>query len=242
MDGFNVCDHLFWLKGSGKFTIHGCSFEFLSFNNEWPSGVTNRATASDIPAGILDSSGSDSTVSQLVAEIKPRYHIAGNKGAFYAREPYANVDAVHVTRFLGLASVGNKEKQCLVQFPVLCLALSSFLRVHASLQGTHQRKEKKRKEDSTALYFLSGRISASTPQKVLHALSPTLSSAMSAAEISVKPPNATISPYTLADQVDRPKEATKRASDNVLDSQYWRYDVSQKHGMVMVIRPTEHGG
>lgn len=30
---------------------------------------------------------------------------------FYAREPYSNVDAVHVTRFLGLAPVGNKEKQ-----------------------------------------------------------------------------------------------------------------------------------
>lgn len=39
------------------------------------------------------------------------YHIAGTKGVFYAREPYANVDAVHVTRFLGLAPVGNKDKQ-----------------------------------------------------------------------------------------------------------------------------------
>lgn len=39
------------------------------------------------------------------------YHIAGTKGAYYAREPYCNVDAVHVTRFLGLATVGNKEKQ-----------------------------------------------------------------------------------------------------------------------------------
>ncbi|KAG8491480.1 hypothetical protein CXB51_014667 [Gossypium anomalum] len=173
MDGFKVCDNLFWLKGSGKFTFH-------VFTNEWPSGITNRATASDIPAGISDSSGSDSTVSQLVAEIKPRYHIAGTKGAYYAREPYCNVDAVHVTRFLGLASVGNKEKQ-----------------------------------------------------KFLHALSPTPSSAMAAAEISAKPPNTTLSPYTLVDQVDRPKETTKRASDIELDSQYWRYDVSnkrQKHG------------
>ncbi|KAI4344516.1 hypothetical protein L6164_011733 [Bauhinia variegata] len=30
---------------------------------------------------------------------------------YYAREPYSNVDAVHVTRFIGLASVGNREKQ-----------------------------------------------------------------------------------------------------------------------------------
>lgn len=70
-------------------------------------------------------------------------------------------------------------------------------------------------------------------QKFLHALSPTPSSAMSASEISAKPPNTTVSPYTLVDQVDRPKEATKRANDIELDSQYWRYDVSnkrKKHG------------
>ena len=32
-------------------------------------------------------------------------------GVFYAREPYLNVDSSHVTRFLGLAQVGNKTKQ-----------------------------------------------------------------------------------------------------------------------------------
>jgi len=41
-------------------------------------------------------------------------------GVFYAREPYSNADAVHVTRFIGLAPVGNKEKQ--VTYPsVLCV-------------------------------------------------------------------------------------------------------------------------
>lgn len=40
-----------------------------------------------------------------------RYHISGTKGVFYAREPYANIDAVHVTRFIGLAPVGNTDKQ-----------------------------------------------------------------------------------------------------------------------------------
>lgn len=43
-----------------------------------------------------------------------RYHIAGTKGMFYAREPYVNIDAVHVTRFLGLAPVGNPDKQVLL--------------------------------------------------------------------------------------------------------------------------------
>lgn len=39
------------------------------------------------------------------------YHIAGSKGIYYAREPYSNIEAVQVTRFIGLATVGNKDKQ-----------------------------------------------------------------------------------------------------------------------------------
>ncbi|KAK6236489.1 hypothetical protein SCA6_011826 [Theobroma cacao] len=30
MDGFKICDNLFWLKGSGKFTLHGLSVAYLS--------------------------------------------------------------------------------------------------------------------------------------------------------------------------------------------------------------------
>lgn len=30
---------------------------------------------------------------------------------FYAREPYLNTESTHVTRFIGLAQVGNKNKQ-----------------------------------------------------------------------------------------------------------------------------------
>ncbi|XP_059432587.1 zinc finger CCCH domain-containing protein 64 [Corylus avellana] len=209
MDGLRVCENLFWLKGSGKFTLHGLSVAYLSgrhssdgqqfgmytqddvdalraiaeepgvvdlfLTNEWPSGVTNEAATSDLPLGFSDSFGSDSTVSELVAEIKPRYHIAGTRGIFYAREPYSNIDAVHVTRFLGLASVGNKDKQ-----------------------------------------------------KFIHAISPTPASVMSAVELSMKSSNTTLSPYTYSEQTVHAKEATKRPSDSVYDSQYWRYDVSQK--------------
>lgn len=39
------------------------------------------------------------------------YHIAGTAGVYYDREPYDNIDVSHVTRFIALASVGNKEKQ-----------------------------------------------------------------------------------------------------------------------------------
>ncbi|CAN6906624.1 unnamed protein product [Brassica oleracea] len=140
MDGLVVAHSLFWLRGSGKFTLHGLSVAYLSgrkssngqfgkynqddvdalraladdsgvvdflFTNEWPVGVTNRAVESDIPAEVSDSSCCDSNVSELVGN----YHIAGSMGVFYAREPYLNVDSSHVTRFLGLAQVGNKNKQ-----------------------------------------------------------------------------------------------------------------------------------
>ena len=43
-----------------------------------------------------------------------RYHIAGTKGVFYSREPYVNDSAAHVTRFIGLANVGNKETQVFI--------------------------------------------------------------------------------------------------------------------------------
>ncbi|XP_051114303.1 zinc finger CCCH domain-containing protein 64 [Andrographis paniculata] len=209
MDGLEVFENLYWLRGSGKFTLHGLSVAYISgrhlsvsqqfgvysqddvdslraltdepgivdifLTNEWPKGVTNGANPSSIPSGILDSPTGDSTISELVVEIKPRYHIAGSVGLYYDREPYANAGAVHVTRFIALAPVGNKVKQ-----------------------------------------------------KFIHALSPTPASKMSAAEICTKPLNTTSSPYALAEQDESGNGSVKRSADSTSDSQYWRYDVTQK--------------
>ncbi|KAK9131157.1 hypothetical protein Sjap_011644 [Stephania japonica] len=138
-------------------------------------GVSNRADISEVPSEVTDSSGCDPVISKLVAEIKPRYHIAGTKGIFYAREPYSNDNVPHVTRFLGLAPVGNKDKQ-----------------------------------------------------KFIHAISPTPASTMSAAEVTARPANTTLSPYTVVEPKAHTKEAAKRPSDSISESQYWRYDVSGK--------------
>ncbi|KAL3535612.1 hypothetical protein ACH5RR_004073 [Cinchona calisaya] len=207
MDGLKVCGNLYWLKGSGKFSLHGLSVVYLSGRQSasglqfgtyseddvdalralaeepgivdifltYPLHFTNRASTADVPSGVSDSAGADSTISELVAEIKPRYHVAGTMGVFYAREPYANVDAVHVTRFMGLAPVGNKDKQ-----------------------------------------------------KFIHAISPTPASTMSSAEICAKPPNTTLSPYTMAEKATPSEAKAKRPGESGSDSQYWRYDVSQK--------------
>lgn len=64
-------------------------------------------------------------------------------------------------------------------------------------------------------------------QKFIHALSPTPASTMSSTEIAMKTTNTTLSPYTFVEKTS-PKENAKRSNDDVSDSQYWRYDVSQK--------------
>ncbi|KAI3845553.1 hypothetical protein MKX03_019702, partial [Papaver bracteatum] len=103
------------------------------------------------------------------------YHFAGTKGVFYSREPYSNPEAKHVTRFVGLAPVGNKDKQ-----------------------------------------------------KFIHAISPTPASMLSADEMSNRPPNTTLSPYSTVQTTPHAKDAAKRPSNIVDEDQYWRYDVSQK--------------
>ncbi|PIA43027.1 hypothetical protein AQUCO_02000462v1 [Aquilegia coerulea] len=199
IDGLKICNNLYCLKGSGlsiaylsgkhpsetqKFGAYSQDdidalrawaeeprIVDLFLTNEWPSNVSKRADVSDAPAEVTDPAGSDPTISELVAEIKPRYHIAGTKGVYYAREPYSNTESSHVTRFLGLAPVGNKDKQ-----------------------------------------------------KFIHAISPTPASTMSSTEICMKPANTTLSPYA----VEAGTTQAKRPNSIDSDTQFWRYDVSQK--------------
>lgn len=44
----------------------------------------------------------------------------------------------------------------------------------------------------------------------------------------MKPSNTTLSPYTYIEKTTNIKELGKRDSDSISESQYWRYDVSQK--------------
>eukprot|EP00884_Botryococcus_braunii_P002535 jgi/Botrbrau1/12282/Bobra.0323s0022.2 len=79
---------------------------------EWPDGVTKHISKEALPQA-LDPSGS-AIVADLVTKIRPRYHVAAGKPYFFARQPYLNADlgaGSHVTRFIGLAKVGNESKQ-----------------------------------------------------------------------------------------------------------------------------------
>jgi len=51
---------------------------------------------------------------------------------------------------------------------------------------------------------------------------------MSSTEIAMKTTNTTVSPYTFVEKRTSPMDSAKRSNDSTSDSQYWRYDVSQK--------------
>ncbi|CAA6660931.1 unnamed protein product [Spirodela intermedia] len=84
---------------------------FFAASASMLGGITNKADTSTAPQGVSDPACCDPAISELAAEIKPRYHFAGTKSIFYAREPYLNDKGMHVTRFVGLSAVGNKDKQ-----------------------------------------------------------------------------------------------------------------------------------
>lgn len=48
----------------------------------------------------------------------------------------------------------------------------------------------------------------------------------------MKTTNTTLSPYTVVEQTSHTKESGKSSNDSISDSQYWRYDVSQKRQKV----------
>ena len=53
-------------------------------------------------------------ISTLVQALKPRYHFSAAEQVFFERPPYRNAKVLsapmHITRFIGLAMVGNKPK------------------------------------------------------------------------------------------------------------------------------------
>ncbi|KAK9811513.1 hypothetical protein WJX72_005124 [[Myrmecia] bisecta] len=80
---------------------------------EWPEGITSAVPSNTLPEALTDHSGSK-TVSELALSVRPRYHVAGSKPVFFARLPYMNRDlgvGAHASRFVGLAAVGNADKQ-----------------------------------------------------------------------------------------------------------------------------------
>lgn len=85
----------------------------ILITSQWPSAVCNYAKK---PDGCDPESSGSSMISRLAFKVRPRYHFAGTVGAYYERLPYRNHKVLHegarpVTRFIGLAKLGNPGKQ-----------------------------------------------------------------------------------------------------------------------------------
>eukprot|EP00667_Euglena_gracilis_P008726 EG_transcript_8852 len=77
---------------------------------EWP-----RHVLSTLPQDV-EFGGGSKEIAHLAKFLQPRYHFAGSEGLFFARAPYRNTDASHVTRFYGLTHLSDaseKEKKWL---------------------------------------------------------------------------------------------------------------------------------
>ncbi|CAH1785742.1 unnamed protein product [Owenia fusiformis] len=85
----------------------------ILLSSQWPADVEKYATS---PEGVESTKTGSRIISQLALSLRPRYHFAALEGSFYERQPYRNHRVLaerekHVSRFIGLASVGNPQKK-----------------------------------------------------------------------------------------------------------------------------------
>lgn len=85
---------------------------------EWPKGIENNSAKA--PSSLNTADCFSLAIAELALALKPRYHFADAANLFYEREPYKNTTgfggsderpASHVSRFIGLGKVLNKNKQ-----------------------------------------------------------------------------------------------------------------------------------
>ncbi|XP_074661931.1 CWF19-like protein 1 [Tubulanus polymorphus] len=86
----------------------------ILLTSQWARNVEKYSTPVEGEFSSIDS-GSEA-ISQLCLVLKPRYHFVGLEGYHYERAPYRNHQILsestnHVTRYIALAPVGNREKR-----------------------------------------------------------------------------------------------------------------------------------
>ncbi|XP_069960745.1 CWF19-like protein 1 isoform X2 [Cherax quadricarinatus] len=84
----------------------------ILITSQWPNAVCNFAKK---PDGCDPETTGSTMVSRLAFKMRPRYHFSGMEGVYYERLPYRNHKVLkeksrHISRFIGLAKVGNPEK------------------------------------------------------------------------------------------------------------------------------------
>eukprot|EP01090_Pellita_catalonica_P010172 TRINITY_DN21637_c0_g1_i1.p1 TRINITY_DN21637_c0_g1~~TRINITY_DN21637_c0_g1_i1.p1 ORF type:complete len:423 (-),score=60.48 TRINITY_DN21637_c0_g1_i1:127-1395(-) len=83
----------------------------ILLSTEWPAKILNHIpNAAEKLFGSSSPQPGSEIVSKFAKCLSPRYHFAATHNRYYARPPYRNL-AGHATRFFGLGSFGNSEKQ-----------------------------------------------------------------------------------------------------------------------------------
>jgi len=87
----------------------------ILLTSDWPKGISNNCGQSRCES-VDDLTAGSAIVSRLALLARPRYHFSGIQGEHYERPPYRNhafgsEHSKHVTRFIALSKVGNKEKK-----------------------------------------------------------------------------------------------------------------------------------
>ncbi len=85
----------------------------ILLTSEWAKGYYKLYTPAQLPpVATQPATGAGSpVVSDVAISLAPRYHFAANERCFHKLRPYRNDNADHVTRFVGLADLRNKDKK-----------------------------------------------------------------------------------------------------------------------------------
>jgi len=86
----------------------------ILLTSQWPRGVEKYGLP--VNGGVKSAETGSELISQLALALKPRYHFAAQEGEYYERLPYRNHKVLResskqVTRFIGMARVGNAQKR-----------------------------------------------------------------------------------------------------------------------------------
>uniref|UniRef100_A0AAR5Q6T1 Cwf19-like C-terminal domain-containing protein n=2 Tax=Dendroctonus ponderosae TaxID=77166 RepID=A0AAR5Q6T1_DENPD len=159
-DVSDLCDVA--LKGSPSF--RGVD---VLLTSQWPAGIVDRGKVN-----VAEAAQSEH-ISYLIMKLKPRYVVSGLEGVFYERAPFRcpnlgdhDTTFETVTRFIGLARVGNPSKDKWIY--ALSVTPLNKMKIAELLQKTTDETEcpfaideleskvfktKKRKGDTPSQYF-----------------------------------------------------------------------------------------
>ena len=95
--------------------LRGANTADILLTASWPASIRTGSKV-PIPEAGVEPTGYDH-ISQLCAELKPRYHFSSSPTFYYEREPFFHTptedapDFRPLTRFISLAAHGNPNKQ-----------------------------------------------------------------------------------------------------------------------------------